>query len=81
MLLRTTRILDYEAWPIPQEKKIHLTAKFYGRNVEGWIDGKKILHGRIPADHPGARNGRIALWTFETWVEWDNLKVTRLVRE
>lgn len=58
---------------------MHLTAKFYGRQIEGWIDGGKVLEGEIPADHPGAAKGRIALWTFETWSEFDNLKVTRLV--
>ena len=40
---------------------------------------KLILDETIPADHPGVKNGRIALWTFETWVEFDNVKVTRLV--
>ena len=60
-----------------QEKKIHLTARYMGRHVEGWIDGKKILEGRIPADHPGAARGRIALWAFETWAEFDNVRVTR----
>lgn len=79
VLLRTTRILDYHAWPIPVGRKIHLTAKYFGRRVEGWIDGKRILEGVIPADHPGARKGRIGLWTFETWAEFDNVKVTRLV--
>ncbi len=79
VLLRSTRILDYHAWPIPQEKKIHVTAKYFGRQVEGWIDGKRILQSRIPQDHPGAQRGKIALWAFETWVEFDNVKVTRLV--
>ena len=79
VLLRETRILDYQAWPIPQEKKTHLTAIYFGRHVEGWIDGKKILEGEIPEDHPGAKHGRIGLWTFETWAEFDNVKVTRLV--
>ena len=41
--------------------------------------GKKVLSVEIPADHPGIKNGRIALWTFETWVEFDNVQVTRLV--
>lgn len=79
VLLRTTRILDYEPWPIPQERKIHVTARYFGRRVEGWIDGRKVLDGLIPEDHPGARGGRIALWTFETWVEFDNVQVTRLI--
>ncbi len=77
--LRRTKILDYHAWPIPTHKKIHLTAKYFGRYVEGWIDGKKIIESEIPPDHPGAKGGRIALWTFETWVDFDNVKVTRLV--
>ena len=78
-MLRKTKILDYDAWPIPQHKKIHLTARYFGNQVEGWIDGKKILAAEIPADHPGIHNGRMALWTFETWAEFDNVKVTRLV--
>ena len=79
VLLRQTRILDYQPWPIPQEKPIHMTAKYFGRHVEGWIDGTKIIEGEIPEDHPGAKSGRIGLWTFETWCEFDNVKVTRLV--
>ena len=79
VLLRRTRILDYHAWPIPQQKKIHMTAKYFGRRVEGWIDGKKIVEGTIPKDHPGAKRGKFALWAFETWAEFDNVKVTRLV--
>ncbi len=79
VLLRTTRVLDYEPWAIPLEKKIHLTAKYWGRHVEGWIDGKKVLEGIIPADHPGAMKGRIALWAFETWAEFDNIRVRELV--
>ena len=57
----------------------HLMAKYFGNQVEGWIDGKRVLAAEIAADHPGIKNGRIALWTFETWVEFDNVKVTRLV--
>jgi pimeloyl-ACP methyl ester carboxylesterase len=79
VLLRETRILDYQAWPIPQEKKIHLTAVYFGRHVEGWIDGTKVVESEIPEDHPGAAAGRIGLWAFETWCEFDNVKVTRLV--
>jgi len=78
-MLRKTKILDYHAWAIPQYKNIHLTAKYYGDQVEGWIDGQKVLAAKIPADHPGIQNGRIALWAFETWVDFDNVKVTRLV--
>jgi hypothetical protein len=79
VMLRQTRILDYQPWPIPQEKPIHVTAKYFGRHVEGWIDGVKIIDGEIPENHPGAKSGRIGLWTFETWCEFDNVKVTRLV--
>ena len=71
-VLRTTKILDFDAWRFEDGKKLHLTAKCYGRQV----DGGKVLEGEIPADHPGAAKGRIALWTFETWSEFDNLKVT-----
>ena len=79
VLLRQTRILDYQAWPIPQGKRIHLKAVYFGRRVEGWIDGKKITESEIPEDHPGARRGRFGLWAFETWCEFDNVKVTRLI--
>lgn len=72
-------MVDFDAWKFEDGKKVHLTAKFLGRRVEGWIDGEKALDGEIPFDHPGAAKGRIALWTFETWSEYDNLKVTRLV--
>ncbi|MFV2067058.1 MAG: hypothetical protein ACC645_08760 [Pirellulales bacterium] len=78
-LLRLTKILDYEAWPVPQHQKIHMTARFMGNRVEGHIDGRKILEGWIPRDHPGVARGRIALWAFETWAEFDNVRVTRLV--
>jgi len=78
-ILRMTRILDYQPWPIPAKQKIHITARYFGDYVAGFIDGKKVMEGRIPNDHPGVKIGRIALWAFETWVEFDNLKVTRLV--
>ena len=78
-VLRKTKILDFDAWSFKDGKKLHLTAKFYNSQVEGWIDGEKVLEGTIPVDHPGAAKGRIALWTFETWSEFDNLKVTQLV--
>ena len=77
--LRTTKILDFDTWQVPDGAKIHMTVKFFSDYVEGWIDGKKILSAWIPTDHPGAKSGRIALWTFETWSEYDDLKVTRLV--
>ncbi len=78
-LLRLTKMLDYQAWPVPQKKKIKMTAKFFDNYVEGHFDDKKVLEGWIPKDHPGIKQGRIALWAFETWVEFDNLKVTKLV--
>lgn len=78
-VLRYTQILDYTGYPVPEATRMHLTARFMGRYVEAWIDGEKILNGEIPADHPGAERGRVALWTFETFAEFDNFKVTRLV--
>ena len=78
-VLRYTQILDYTGYVVPDATKMHLTARFSGRYVEGWIDGEKILDGEIPADHPGAQRGRVALWTFETFAEFDNFSVTRLV--
>ena len=77
--LRTTKILDYDAWRVPHRQTFHLTARYFGNRVELWIEGKKMLSGTIPEDHPGARRGRIGLWTFETWCDFDNIKVTRLV--
>jgi hypothetical protein len=79
VLVRKTRILDYQAWPAPSDKQIHVTAKYFGRHVEGWVDGIKVLEGEIPEDHPGAKHGRIGLWTMSTMCEFDNVKVTRLV--
>jgi len=78
-MLRMTKILDYQPWPIPAKQKIHITARYFGNYVAGFIDEQKVMEGWIPDDHPGAQSGRIALWTFETWVEFDNFKVTRLV--
>jgi len=78
-ILRMTKILDYQPWPIPAKQKIHITAQYFGNYVAGFIDGKQITESWIPSDHPGAQSGRIALWTFETWAEFDNLKVSRLV--
>ena len=43
------------------------------------IDGVKILKGEIPEYHPGAKHGRIGLWTFWSMCEFGNVKVTRLV--
>jgi hypothetical protein len=73
-----TQILDYQPWPIPAKQKIHITAQYFGNYVAGFIDGQKVIEGRIPHNHPGIQDGRIALWAFETWVEFDNLKVTHL---
>jgi len=78
-ILRLTKILDYQPWAIPAKQKIHMTAQYFGDYVAGYIDGRKVVEGRIPANHPGHRNGRIALWAFETWSEFDNVKVTRLI--
>lgn len=78
-VLRYTQILDYTGYPIPDATKMHLTARFMGPYVEAWVNGEKILDGEIPADHPGAERGRVALWTFETFAEFDNFKVTRLL--
>ena len=77
--LRTTKILDYDAWRVPHQQTFHLTARYFGNHVELWIEGQKILSGIIPADHPGVRQGRIGLWTFETWCDFDNIQVTQLV--
>ena len=77
--LRTTKILDYDAWHVPHQQTFHLTARYFGNHVELWIEGQKMLSGIIPTDHPGVRRGRIGLWTFETWCDFDNIKVTQLV--
>jgi hypothetical protein len=79
---RRTKILDYQTYPIRLNTRIHLTAKFMGRRVEGWIDGKKYVEGTIPESNwPQFQRGRIALWTFMTFAEFDNLRVTRLVKK
>ena len=79
--LRYTKILDYDAWKVPQDTRIQIRARFVGNRVEGWINGKRMLTGIIPSDHPGVRSGRIGLWTFETWAEFDNVRVTKLLPE
>ena len=43
-VLRTTKILDFDVWSFGDGKKLHLTAKFYGRQVEGvdrWWEGSR----------------------------------------
>ena len=42
------------------------------------VSSVSVIEARIPANQPGHRKGRIALWAFETWSEFDNVKVTRL---
>ena len=78
--LRLTKVLDFQPWPIPEKQKIHITAQYYGDYVAGFVNNEKVVEGRIPADHPGKQSGRIALWTFETWVEWASLYDLRRTR-
>lgn len=79
---RKTKILDYETYDIPKDRAIHVTAKFMGRRVEGWIDGKKYVDGVIPESNWSQfQNGRIGVWVFTTFAEFDNVKVTELVRK
>lgn len=80
--MRQTKFLDYQTYEIPQDHLIHVTAKFMGNRVEGWIDGKKCVEGIIPdSNWPQFQHGRIGLWVFETFAEFDNVKVTELVRK
>ena len=45
---RTSKILDFRTYEVPDDRVIHVTAKFMERRVEGWIDGKKYVEGLIP---------------------------------
>lgn len=78
---RATKFLDYQTYEVSPGKQFHVTAKFMGRRVEGWIDGKKCVDGLIPESNWGQfQQGRIALWACENFVEFDNVKVTELVQ-
>ena len=78
-LLHLTKILQWQPWPVKDNERLHLTVRFFQRYVEAEVNGQKLLQSWIPQDHPGAHRGRVGLWTFETWAEFDNFKVTRLV--
>lgn len=79
---RTTKILDAKTFEVVPKKALHITAKFMGRRVEGWVDGKKYLEGLIPESNwEQFRQGRIALWEAEDFVEFSNVKVTQLVQK
>ena len=78
---RKTRILDYTTYPIPTGKRMHLTARFMGERVEGYIDGVKYVDGYLSPLPDIMRRGRMGLWVFETWAEFDNVRVTELVRK
>jgi hypothetical protein len=80
--MRMTKILDDQYYKIRPNVPVHLTAKFMGRRVEGWINGTKYVAGVIPGSNwPQFQHGRIALWVFETFAEFDNVKVTRLIKK
>ena len=51
-----------------------------GNHFEGYIDDVKCVDGYLPRLPNIMRSGRIALWVFETWAEFDNVKVTELVK-
>ena len=78
-LLHLTKILQWQPWPVKDNEPLHVTIRFFQRYVEAEVNGQKLLQSWIPQDHPGAHRGRVGLWTFETWAEFDNFKVTRLV--
>ena len=78
-LLHLTKILQWQPWPVQDGQRLHVTVRFFQRYVEAEVNGQQLLQSWIPEDHPGALRGRVALWTFETWAEFDNFKVTRLV--
>ncbi len=77
---KRTHILACAAYRIPPNKRIRLKARFMGNRVEGYIDGVKHLDGVLSPMPDVLRAGRMALWVFETWAEFDNVKVTELVR-
>lgn len=76
---KKTRILATKAYHIPQNKRIRLKARFMGNRVEAYIDDVKYLDATLDPLPELFRRGRIALWTFETWAEFDNVKVTELI--
>jgi hypothetical protein len=79
---RTTKILDFRTYEVPDDRAIHVTAKFMARRVEGWIDGKKYVEGLIPeSTWAQFQHGRLALWAETTYAEFDNVKVTELVKK
>jgi hypothetical protein len=79
---RTTRILDLDLmpFPVPNHERIRLKARFTGNRVEGFVNGVKHLEGYLDPLPEIMRQGRIALWVFTSWAEFDNVKVTELVR-
>lgn len=79
---RTVKILDFRTYEVPDERVIHVTAKFMERRVEGWIDGKKYVEGLIPESNwKQFQQGHIALWAAGTYAEFDNVKVKELVKK
>ena len=78
---KNTKFLDLATHKVPQDTKIHLKARFMGDRVEGYVDGVKLVSGRMSSMPDFMTRGRMALWTFETWAEFDNVKVTELVRK
>ncbi len=76
---KKTRLLDTKAYHVPQKKRLRLKARFMGNRLEAYIDDVKYLEGVLDPMPELFRSGRIALWTFETWAEFDNVKVTELV--
>ena len=77
---RNTRILDLAACQIPNNERIRLKARFTDNRVEGFIDDVKYLDGYLDPLPEIMRQGRIALWVFTAWAEFDNVRVTELVR-
>lgn len=77
---KQTRILACKSYKVPQNKRVRLKTRFMGNRVVGYIDGVKIVDGVLSPLPDIMRTGRIALWVFETWAEFDNVKVTELIR-